>query len=175
MAIIATPGAADANSYGTEAEADDYFETRLHSEAWDAADTEAALINATRLLDAYICWTGSAVDAVQALAWPRTGMLSKNGFPIPTSGADSIPIQLKYAQFELALLLAAEEDRTLENEIAVSGLNKLKVGPVELGWKDGIESIGEVVNAAVRALLVPSWLCPTEEALGEPFMFEVLG
>ena len=171
--IISTPGAADANSYLTVAEAQAYFDTRLHSEVWDTLDQEAALINATRLIDAYVCFTGSSATSTQALAWPRIGMLSLQGFPIPSSGALSIPIQLKNATAELALLLGGEDDRTLEDEIAMAGLTKLKVGPVELGWKNDIEKIKEVVSNAVRSLLVPSWLCPVEE--GADFMFELLG
>src|SRR5678815_4418488 len=105
--LIATPGAADANTYATDIEADAYNESRLHTEDWtNASDTdkEAALIDAARLLDASFKWTGTPASSVQALTWPRTGMFTRNGFPIdPTI----IPLELKNAQSEFARQLVS--------------------------------------------------------------------
>lgn len=98
--IIATPGAANANSYETLVEAQAYFATRLLVAGWDNADDQnVLLIMATRVLDAFAMpgktlvtpssgnpyyrirrqWTGAPASATQALAWPRTGMFDKNG------------------------------------------------------------------------------------------------
>jgi hypothetical protein len=184
MALDATVGGANANSYLTVTEATAYFATRLYSSVWTAAsngDKEAALIWATRLIDAkikpewdqkefpqdatirristitadgqcFICWNGAATDNVQALAWPRTGMKNKNGYDILSN---VIPQQLKDVTCELALLLLTG-DRTAENEIDVLGLTGIKAGPVELSFKNTIEQ-AKILPIAVIDLLVPSW------------------
>lgn len=99
--IIATPGAANANSYPTEAEAQAYFDTRLPVAGWDnAADQAVLLIMATRVIDAIArplktfvpaqgniaayyrtrrTWTGAPASSTQRLAWPRIGMYDGNG------------------------------------------------------------------------------------------------
>lgn len=160
MSLDATVGGANANSYVTQAEFEAYLEERLHVpaallEGGSATDEqkEAALIWATRVLDANTCWTGSAATETQALNWPRSGMFSKNGFAIPE---DEIPKALKNAQSEMAMLLFGT-DLTLQNEVIAQGLTALKAGPVELEWKEEFTQI--VVPASVTSLLVPSWLC----------------
>lgn len=173
MALIATPGAADANSYVTLAEYNAYLLARLHVPAAASGATdaqkEAALIMATRTLDAMQCFTGAAATSTQALKWPRTGMVNKNGFPI----ADNvIPQELKDATSELAMQLAVS-DITLDNDAAIQGLTKVKAGPVELGFKDSIDVRG--LPSAVTNLLPSSWKC---EDAGGPndgtsFLFEV--
>ena len=81
MALIATPGDPDANSYLTVAEAEAYYENRLYTTAWDdaviAGTEEAALIQATARLD-QLDYIGITVDdyldteePTQALKWPR--------------------------------------------------------------------------------------------------------
>lgn len=184
MAIVATPGAPNANSYVTLEDADAYFAARLHADAWSAAsepNKEAALLWATRVLEAkiaaywdkkelpgdatirvlttlkddpscFVVWNGRPATAEQALAWPRSGMASKNGLPL---AEDVIPSQLKNAQCELALLLM-QSDRTAENAAAVQGLAGLKAGPVELSWRDGAPN-PRLIPDAVMQLLAPSW------------------
>ena len=47
------------NSYSTVAQAEVYFDARLHAGAWtgaEADDKERALIQATRILDSYVTW-----------------------------------------------------------------------------------------------------------------------
>jgi len=65
MALVlnATPGAADANSYATVADADAYHEGHLYASAWTSASNttkEQALVMATRWLDAQVRWAGVA-------------------------------------------------------------------------------------------------------------------
>lgn len=176
--IVATAGAANANSYGTEEEADLYFESRLPLDPpWDQADDpSAALVMATRVLEGFAAarkraitidgkrwfvtsraWTGAISTSTQSLSWPRTGMLDRLGRAIPV---DAIPQDLKNAQFELAgqLVLA---DRTLDNEVTTAGLTSVRAGSVALTFKDMIER--QVLPEAVMDLLVPSWL--TDEIL----------
>lgn len=168
--LVATAGAADANSYLTLAEANAYFETRLSADAWDNADDpERALMFATRVLDKmgqpykYLIfgdpqyyrtrpqWTGAPTTTTQKLSWPRTGMLDANDNEI----ADTvIPQDLKDATAELALALLVS-DRTLDSDISIQGITSIKAGPVSLSFKDMIAS--KVMPDYVWSLMPPSW------------------
>jgi hypothetical protein len=79
LTLIATAGAANANSYADVATADAYFEARPFSSAWtgvtDPEVKKQALIYATSVLDR-LRWAGAkgatyASALTQALAWPR--------------------------------------------------------------------------------------------------------
>lgn len=174
MALIETVGADDANTYATLAEANAYHASRLYSTVWTAATVtdatrEAALTMACRLLDAYPrAWSGAAVDAVQALGWPRSGMLTRNGFAVATT---EIPLALKEAQAELARQLIAA-DRTADNAVINQGITSLKAGSVALSFSPTmtensflvgrsireLNALSAVLPDAVKYLLVPSWL-----------------
>jgi hypothetical protein len=179
LTIEATPGHASANSYGTVAEANAYFEARVPLDpVWPTSGepAKAALIMATRVLDSlsvarrrlyrdggggphdrpyYVtsrAWTGTVATATQALAWPRIGMFDRLGRAI----ADTVvPQDLKNAQFELAgqLLIG---DRTLDNDISLQGITSVKAGSVAVTFRDLIAR--QVLPDAVLELLVPSWL-----------------
>lgn len=169
--IDATVGGANANSYETHAEANAYFDERLPlSPAWVASGQEAALIMATRTLDALAqpfktffpgpppyyrvrrCWTGAPASATQRLAWPRVGMFDANGNAIPST---TIPQALKDAEAELAGQLR-KADRTLDNDVIVQGITSIKAGSVALSFKDAI--IPQVIPDAVYNLMPQSWL-----------------
>lgn len=105
--IVPTPGAVNANSYETQVEAQEYFNTRLPLSGWDDADDQTVLLTmATRTLNALAQprkilvppqsgqsayyrilrqWTGSPATKTQKLAWPRVGMRDANGDPIDTT------------------------------------------------------------------------------------------
>jgi hypothetical protein len=170
--LDATVGGASSNSYLTEDEADTYFEGRLHSELWtDLTDDEvkeSALIMATRLMDAYTCFTGTATNEDQALKWPRTGMYNRNGFAIAD---DVIPQDLKNATAELAMILVGE-DVTLQSQAEADGLEKVKAGPIEITWKDGFDFSSTTIPNGVTVLLVPSWICEEDEGIDH--LFKVL-
>lgn len=73
MAIIATSGAANANSYVTITQANDYFAARFGAGAWTAlseASKEVALRHATRNLDLQR-YRGWPLTDTQALQFPR--------------------------------------------------------------------------------------------------------
>jgi hypothetical protein len=181
MALIATPGSPNANSYLTEAEAEAYWEIRPFSDTWNSSsqDKEGLLITATRLLDMMLSpmrrlvhpqpsssspfqssyyiqrptWTGSPSSATQALAWPRTGMFNRNGFPI---ASDAIPDDLKAAVSEFAGWLT-KVDRFTENDVAVQGIASLRAGSVSISFREGIDVI-RLLPTSVMMFLVPSWI-----------------
>ena len=67
-------GKVDANSYASVTDADAYFEGHLYASAWTGttADSKAAaLVMATRLIDAEYQFNGFRAHDVQALQWPR--------------------------------------------------------------------------------------------------------
>src|SRR5215510_7168932 len=89
MALIATSGASNANSYITQVEAAVYSPAQ-----------EAAIQLATLQLDLYLAWQGTRTYPTQALAWPRTGVFYHDtGMLIPP---DTIPEWLKRATAEQA-------------------------------------------------------------------------
>ena len=174
VALDATVAGASSNTYATEAEVDAYFLARLPlSPPWtDAADPTAAIAMATRTLDAmfqprrvlmpgdsrsgayYLVarqWAGAPATSTQRLAWPRTGMVDRNGNAISPS---TIPLDLKYAVAEFAGQLVAA-DRTLDNDVSVQGLKSVKAGSVSLDFKETI--LPKVLPDAVLNLMPASW------------------
>jgi hypothetical protein len=67
-------GKPDANSYADVADADSYFDGHLYATAWTAASATskaAALVMATRLIDAEFQFNGFKAHDAQTLQWPR--------------------------------------------------------------------------------------------------------
>lgn len=169
--IDATVGGANANSFETVAEANQYFADRIPlNPPWVASGEEAYLITATRLLcnlaqpyktffpaqggaPAYYRvrrqWLGAAASATQRLAWPRVGMFDANGNAIAST---IVPQDIKDAESEFAGQLLSE-DRSLDNSVIIQGLTSVKAGSVALGFKNDI--IAQVVPQAVYDMLTP--------------------
>lgn len=134
--IDSTVKGPDANSYVDVADADDYFGTRLHTEAWDAITDptikEKALLMAARTLDTRVRWKGTKTTVEQAMQWPRYGVedvhSSEDGAWYPYD-LDSIPLQIMEAQMELALSLLST-DRTIEGDS--KGLRSISVGEIAM-------------------------------------------
>jgi len=192
MALIETPGSASANTYATLAELNAYAANRVPALTWFTAATdaqkEAALQAAARSLDACFTWTGTAVDDIQALTWPRSGMTTRNGFAIATT---VVPVDLKNAQCEMALQLGAG-DRLGDNDPLRKGVTSLKAGSVALTFSDvqgqqssreaadvairkmqsDLNYVSNVVPDEVRRLLVPSWFA--QPNISRPTIFEAI-
>ena len=105
-------GLVDANSYADLAEGNAYHDGQLYASAWTAAttpDKTAALVMATRLIDAEYQFGGVKVKASQALQWPRAECRDPDtGDSVPEN---SVPKAVVEATCELAreLIIA---DRT---------------------------------------------------------------
>lgn len=192
MALVTTPGDASADSYADLAEANTYNANRLHAAAWIAATDptkEAGLRWAAILLDGNPrSWSGAQAASTQALRWPRTGMATRDGFAIPSTGATSIPKSLKDAQSEFARQLIGT-DRTTDNAIINQNITELKAGSVGLRFGDLVtensslvarsiremNALAAVLPDAVKFLLVPSWLLEdAEDEANSQFIFETL-
>jgi hypothetical protein len=131
MALVATAGAADANSYATITEADNYIETRLYTTDWaDASgnDQEAALLMATALLDRLCNWDGAKVTDAQALRWPRNYIYNPDGDLVDSA---TIPQFLKDATAEFALQLLGDDlTETISRDL--EGFKQIEVGSLNI-------------------------------------------
>lgn len=153
MALDATPGGVNADSYVTVAEADAYFGNRLHASAWTAlgtSDKEKALKMATVRLDEEH-WDGARAEdiSLQALRWPRYGAVDIDGHGIE---GDEIPRQLKEATYELALAMVATD---LLKASGLEGFESIKVGPISVDVRQIPEgNLPDVVVRRLRGLRV---------------------
>lgn len=125
-------GKADANAYADAADGDAYHEGQLYATAWTAAGAEqkaAALVMATRLLDAEYQFGGVKAKAAQALQWPRAECRDPDtGDMAPEN---SVPKALQEATCELAReLLVADRTAPPPGE----GLKYQNIGPTQTGY-----------------------------------------
>lgn len=161
MALIATPGASNANSYATVAEFDAYQLEQVFPKGATSTTTqkEAALITATRNIDARFKWKGTPTfpDVPQALGFPRTGLYWR-GIPVDPL---TIPSQLKAATIEYAGLLLTT-DPSVPNDVQVQGIKKVKASSVEVEFTG--EGKFDIISPYVMALIPPEWYLSDEEA-----------
>lgn len=139
--IIATVGAANANSYITLAEAQAYADGDINAAEWDGSTTDQkkrALITATRNLD-LVGFVGTRSTTTQALAWPRKDFRTSE----KTYANNEIPAEIKLATWELAKALV--KDMVVAGQVAGStslipgipnaGLKRVKLDVMEVEWK----------------------------------------
>lgn len=129
MALDATPGGENSNSYVTLAQASAYHATHLYASSWTTAASatqETAVIMASRTLDDWVDWKGSKQDDDQALRWPRWNVYDRDGIAFEE---DEIPVFLINATSELARYLLST-DVTAEPD--TKGFKELQVGSLKL-------------------------------------------
>lgn len=152
MALIATVGGTDSNSYITRAVADAYHADRPSASDWAGytdAQKDASLIAATARLD-QLAWYGSIVTDEQALAWPRAGCVDREGRSI---ASDSIPSAIQYACAELALDYAAEGGAATG---ALDAYSSVSVGPISIALREGTTvATAEDLASDIRRLVKP--------------------
>lgn len=134
MALNATLGASDANSYVTLAEADTYFEDRMHSSTWSALDDatkSSLLISSSLMLDWYVTWKGDKTTETQSMQWPRENAIRPDGTEIDD---DVLPPEVAIATYELAFVNISA-DRTEDS--ALAGLEQVKAGSLMVKADNG--------------------------------------
>ena len=157
VVIVATPNAANSNSYLTLADAQaniDGFVQDADITAWASATTDQknrALFTATQRLDRERFLGARATDT-QSLQWPRTGVRKPDtyintyavGFPFRIStdyfDDNEIPVQVQYAQVVLAAYLNNNPDG-----IGLSGLEdykNVKIGSIDVTPNLGYGAVG---------------------------------
>jgi len=142
MALIATIGATDANSYVLQSEANVYFLDRAHASDWeDFEEKDQILITSSQMLDWYINWKGYRASTTQNMLWPRTDVIRKDGTEIDDG---VIPNEVKVAVYELALS-SLEEDRTIDDPL--SGIDQLRAGSLMI--KAGMPGFDSTAKEAI--------------------------
>ena len=148
-----TPGAPDANSYVSLAEAVAYAAstTGPAAAAWlDLSPDKQAqsLITAARRLDEED-YAGRKAKYSQALQWPRVGARDEDGRPIPSS---TVPRVVRAAQIEIAMSYG-EGDPYGGGEL--DGYSAVKVGPISIDLRDGAKpgALPDQVRRLLRHVL----------------------
>lgn len=141
MALIVETGAGlvNADSFVSVPDADTYH-TSLGNTGWDSpggasASTEqkeAALRRASRFLSDSFKWKGFPVKGRdQNLAWPRFYVSDDEDYGIE---ADEIPIELKRATYEIALLELITPGTMTPSVTESQRVKREKVGPLEVEY-----------------------------------------
>ena len=145
MALVTTPGAADANSYATVLEAEAHIATLTFAKGWPTSNDgiEAVLRQAfTKINTLSLKGTRAASEEDQAGAFPRVGLYDRDGFAI---ASNVVPRAVKAAQIDLALWLGQK------NRNADAAPARVKIG--------GLEIEGQAASASfpphVLAMLAP--------------------
>jgi hypothetical protein len=141
-------GLTNSESYATVAFADSYC-SKMGIVAWDSVDDkEAALRQATAyMLQAYrSSWRGCRVTSIQALDWPRAGVVVDGFVPVLST---VVPLDVQNACVELAVRAAAN---TLYPDQSQS-VKRKKVGEIEVEYMDGSNSTPRF--NAINAILAP--------------------
>lgn len=118
MALNATPGAADADSYVTVAEYQAYAAAMGFVLIGDATTQEPQLRRARVAIDTGYDWIGSPATTTQALHFPETD-------------ETDIPQAVKDAQCELAHLIQGGADPLASIEGGAVKRTREKIGPLE--------------------------------------------
>ena len=142
--INATIKDANANSYVTLTEANSYFETVPDSSTWtDKTDDQKnrALISATRWIDTFV-YQGDRCDENQALKFPRTNYQVDR----VELSCSTIPLNIKYAQYELARALANDTDAMTGNLGTDGNFSEVKLGDIEVKYNTASQGTGSVNN-----------------------------
>jgi hypothetical protein len=145
-------GKVDANAYADAADGDAYHEGHLYASAWtaaSAANKDAALVMATRLIDGQYQFGGVKANEAQALQWPRRQCrIPDYEDELP---ADAVPKAVIEATCELAReLLVVDRTAAAPGE----GLKYYNDGPVQTGYdkNDTRPVISHVAQAMLAKL-----------------------
>ena len=154
--INATVKDANANSYVTLTEANTYFETVPDSSTWtNKTDDQKnrALISATRWIDSFVYY-GDRCDDGQALKFPRNNY-QVDGVELACS---TIPINIKYAQYELARALANDSEAMTRNVGTDGNIEEVKLGDIQVKYNIQSQGTGSVNNVLDKYPWLQSYL-----------------
>jgi hypothetical protein len=150
-------GLSDAESFISEEDAERYFVDRGIT-TWSAAelvDRIAALRRASAFLTAAYVWQGIRVrQRLQALAWPRYGMVDRELYPIL---ATEIPVELKQACCEIALAELSDPGCMNPSVVLAQQARAEQVGDIRVEYTNTYSSpnASRPVLTIVNDLLAP--------------------
>jgi hypothetical protein len=163
MPLDTTVGGVLTDSYNSLEEFTAFVSGRLHVPATflpTDSEKENGLRIATKWLDK-LCYLGTAVTSTQKRKFPMSGLLTQNGFPLPTN---IHPEEIKDALNELTYLMLVS-NRLGENTALVQGIERLKAGPVEFSFRDdGVKTVN-VIPDSVKLMIPQAWLCPADRVV----------
>ena len=154
--INATIKDANANSYVTLTEANTYFETVPDSSTWDNKTDDQkkrSLISATRWIDSFVFY-GDRCDDGQALKFPRNNY-QVDGVELACS---TIPVNIKYAQYELARALANDSEAMTGNVGTDGNIEEVKLGDIQVKYNIQSQGTGSVNNVLDKYPWLQSYL-----------------
>jgi hypothetical protein len=142
-------GRADATTFLLRAEATSLLEASPYASAWQSVDAtmqEQCLAEASAWLSR-APWDGIATYETQALAFPRAGLATRDGYAI---ASNLMPLWLKQATARLAFWLSQQSaspfaDTGLDPHTELTLASGLKLTP----------SAGTLMPPDVRALIAP--------------------
>lgn len=141
MALTVTPGAADADSYGTLAGALAYHTAR-GTTTWtgDDADLEAALRRGTLAIEWLYGTKFSGIPTNgrnQSRMWPRIGVVDVNGSSVPS---DTIPVEIEQATYEAALRELVSAGSLSQDFTSTSGgsIKSETIGDISITYADPV-------------------------------------
>ena len=154
-------GLSNSNSYASVDDGDLYHAGHLYASAWTGATVEkktAALVMATKLIDAEYQFNGGRSEDSQALQWPRVNCTDPDKAPTPVFARlllydtfvayDSVPKAVVEATCELAReLIIADRTAAPRGE----GLKYENVGSTQTGYDK--TDTRPIIPAVVQALL----------------------
>ena len=150
MPLIATPSAANANSYATVARAKVLLNERLDAVDWIAApevEQEQSLIWATQLLEEKTTWQGAPTTTTQALWWPVSDAYDLHDMLLSSM---AIPVFLERATAVYGLALWQYSKHARDERVT-----RMEIGPVNLDFAPGNAAPQDAMPAEVRRMLVP--------------------
>ena len=117
---------------------------------------EAALIRASTWIDGIYGgrFPGTRTNGRdQALAWPRTGAVDREGYELPV---DEVPREVEQAAYEAALREFVAPGSLSPDYTPASGVKSETVGPISVTYRDGVTLDGyRPIATAVDDLLFP--------------------
>lgn len=142
--IDATLKGANSNSFVTLAETNAYFETVPSSSTWDNKTDDQknrAIISATRWIDS-LNFYGDRCDNGQALSWPR------NNYHVDRVEltCSAIPVDIKYAVYELARALANDTSAITGNKGTEGLYEEVELGELRVKYNTDSQAVGAVNN-----------------------------
>ena len=153
LVIDATLNGANSNSYVTLAEANTYFDSRLHVATWTAAtddDKNRALVMATRRIDQEDFY-GDRETTTQALKFARINIGYLDGILLDST----IPLMLKEAVYELAIHLLSTD--MSQPSVDTGAISEAKVGSIAVKYaidrNDNVSTSYDELPPFVESLL----------------------
>ena len=137
-------GKPDANAYADLTDANAYHDGHLYASAWTAAtdaQKAAALVMASRLIDAEFQFNGTRTNAIQGMQWPRAKCPEPDNVHVPISVL--LPIPYDYVQYDTVPKAVVQATCEMARELLITdrtgapageGLKYVNVGTSQTGY-----------------------------------------